>query len=279
MRSRFLPKLINQEVEDYLEHHDIVFVPVGVVEMHGGLSLDCETVLAEAFALKMAEAADGLVLNNLPYFFAGATVIGRGTVQVSVREGIDYLHALAMSLHRQGFRRQIYVSFHGPAEYTVTPMVRDFFDETHAQILYLDLVKLALKVNGEMFLADSDALNNLFFGAYAILGRLEDIPLTTGPAYDFHDPGPSSVFSDAMKPYLPGVAGYYFERKEDHAPTPAVKSREEREQRAEQGRKLIESTIEKMDMPGIVQKMKSWGEFQQKEVFPKYEGWLPKSYK
>jgi len=39
----------------------------------------------------MAEACDGLVLTGLPYFYAGATASGRGTVQVSVREGIDYL--------------------------------------------------------------------------------------------------------------------------------------------------------------------------------------------
>jgi hypothetical protein len=71
--------------------------------MHpGGLPLDCETVVAEALALEMAKAADRLVLDGLPYFYAGATVIGRGTVEVSIREGIDYLSAIARSLLRQG---------------------------------------------------------------------------------------------------------------------------------------------------------------------------------
>lgn len=63
-------------------------MPVGTVEMHGGLPLDSETVISEAFALKMAEACDGLVLTGLPYFYTGATASGRGTVQVSVRQGI-----------------------------------------------------------------------------------------------------------------------------------------------------------------------------------------------
>ena len=36
----------------------------GTVEMHGGLPLDSETVISEAFALKMAEACDGLVLTG-----------------------------------------------------------------------------------------------------------------------------------------------------------------------------------------------------------------------
>ena len=104
-----------QRVEEYLQHNDIIIVPVGTVEMHGGFPLDSETVISEAYALRMAEACDGLVLTGLPYFYAGATASGRGTVQVSVRQGIDYLSAIAHSLLRQGFKRQIYISFHGPA--------------------------------------------------------------------------------------------------------------------------------------------------------------------
>ena len=83
LRTRFLPKLLNSEVDEYLKSNDIIIVPVGTVEMHGGLPLDSETVISEAFALKMAEACDGLVLTGLPYFYAGATASGRGTVQPS----------------------------------------------------------------------------------------------------------------------------------------------------------------------------------------------------
>ena len=80
MRTRIIPKMLNDEVEEYLTRNDIVIVPVGTVEMHGGFPLDSETVVSEAFALKMAEACDGLVLTGLPYFYAGATASGRGTV-------------------------------------------------------------------------------------------------------------------------------------------------------------------------------------------------------
>ena len=77
--------MLNCEVEEYLKDRDIIIVPTGTVEMHGGMPLDSETVISEAFALKMAEQADALVLTGLPYFYAGATASGRGTVQVSVR--------------------------------------------------------------------------------------------------------------------------------------------------------------------------------------------------
>ena len=97
MRTRILGKMLNSEVQDYLQRNDIIIVPVGTTEMHGGFPLDCETVISEAYALKMAESCDGLVLTGLPYFYAGATASGRGTVQVSVRQGIDYLGAIARS--------------------------------------------------------------------------------------------------------------------------------------------------------------------------------------
>ena len=127
LRTRILPRMLNSEVEAYLKENDIIIVPVGTVEMHGGMPLDSETVISEAYALKMAEACNGLVLTGLPYFYAGATASGRGTVQVSIRQGIDYLSAIAHSLLRQGFKRQIYISFHGPAHMTCSPMVRDVY--------------------------------------------------------------------------------------------------------------------------------------------------------
>ncbi len=151
MRTRILPKMLNTEVEQYLERNDVIIVPVGTVELHGGFPLDSETVISEAFALKMAEAADGLVLTGLPYFYAGATAMARGTTQVSVREGIDYLGAIARSLLRQGFKRQIYISFHGPAHMTCSPMVRDFFDETGVPILYMDLTMQMMKEAKDLF--------------------------------------------------------------------------------------------------------------------------------
>ena len=59
MRTRILPRMLNDEAETYLTRNDVIIVPVGTVELHGGLPLDSETVISEAFALRMAEAADG----------------------------------------------------------------------------------------------------------------------------------------------------------------------------------------------------------------------------
>ena len=44
LRTRFLPKLLNSEVDEYLKSNDIIIVPVGTVEMHGGLPLDLSLI-------------------------------------------------------------------------------------------------------------------------------------------------------------------------------------------------------------------------------------------
>ena len=73
MRTRLLTSLTNQEVEDYLQRNDVIFVPAGPTEVHGKWPLDCEYALPLAYAIKLAEKADGLVFPNLSYIYPGAT--------------------------------------------------------------------------------------------------------------------------------------------------------------------------------------------------------------
>lgn len=284
MRTRILPKMLNSEVEEYLQHNDIIIVPVGTVEMHGGLPLDCETVISEAFALKMAEACDGLVLTGLPYFYAGATATGRGTTQVSVREGIDYLGAIARSLLRQGFKRQIYISLHGPAHMTCSPMVRDFFDETGVPILYMDMM---MQLQGSMKdiismeeakknpMAFLEKFDSMFVGAYDILGRIEDVPVTEE---FFHTNGQTvapfnSIFNLA---YQSGSTGYCFGDPKDHTSTTAIHSVEHRTEMAEKGKQMIGKMVENMNMPKVVEDLRKLGTFEE-QVMEKYP-WIPAAY-
>jgi creatinine amidohydrolase len=282
MRTRFLPKMTNGEVEQYLERNDIIFVPVGTVETHGALPLDCETVLAEAFALKMAEAADGLVLPNLPYFYAGATPVGRGTVQMSIRDGIDYLDKIAHSLLNQGFRRQVYVTLHGPAYLTVSPMVRDFFDKTKVPILYIDMITALnnlkdLKIN--MF----EKFNEMLIGGYSLLGKLEEVPLniseSASVSYDLESviaantTNPSSALSKLA--YQSGAVGFYFDKPSDHTYTPLLKTAEERESYAKEGIKTINEIVEALDMPKIVDSLREVDQYTKDISLPKYGAWLP----
>ncbi len=253
MRTRILGKMLNSEVQDYLQRNDIIIVPVGTTEMHGGFPLDCETVVSEAFALKMAECCDGLVLTGLPYFYAGATASGRGTVQVSVRQGIDYLGAIARSLLRLGFKRQVYISFHGPAHMTICPMIRDFYDETGVPILFLDAM---LHINKCMDLIRGfNALHDITVGAYKIMNRLEDVPLVTG--YDHRAPQSCAPFQDLFNlGYQSAAVGYCFGENGDHMATPDIPDIGTRDAMAAAGEALIAKIVERMDMPHVVEQLR-----------------------
>lgn len=261
MRTRFLSKCTNDEVEAYLDRNDTIIVPVGVTELHGGLPLDVETALPEAIALEMAERADALVLHNLPYFYAGATQIGRGTVQVSVRTSIDYLMEIAESLLRQGFRRQIWTSFHGPSSVYIAPVIRDFFEKHKVPILYVDGVHAFFgegqPLRTQMVAAtnEEDPLTDMFLGAYNILGRLEDVPLTTPETAHWADKiRPSNGFAQGLirNAYSSDGIAFYFGEASDHRPTANVDTVEDRYERAQRGRAMIEAGVDSLDIPELV---------------------------
>ncbi|MBQ7064824.1 MAG: creatininase family protein [Firmicutes bacterium] len=273
MRTRDLNKMTNDEVEAYLANNDILFVPVGVTETHGGLPIDCETILAEAFACKLAEKADGLFVSGLPFFFAGSTTTGRSTVQVSVEAGVRYLKTLARSFLKQGFRRQVYVTFHGPAYLTVSSTIRDLFDETGAPLWYLDPGKHMM---GSFF--GRQGGTDIFCGAYKIRKCLEAIPLNVpearsityeerhqwlGFAQDVMTAGPPS-----------GTLGHLITEPWEHLPTMALASEEEREESAARGIKLIEDTVEKIDIVGMLDKVRAIDRHFQEDVIPA-NPWVP----
>ncbi len=275
MRTRILGKMLNSEVQDYLSRNDIIIVPVGTTEMHGGFPLDCETVISEAYALKMAESCDGLVLTGLPYFYAGATASGRGTVQVSVRQGIDYLGAIARSLLRLGFKRQVYLSFHGPAHMTICPMVRDFYDETGVPILYMDMM-MQFGKNRDLFAsAGFGAFHDITVGAYKIMNRLEDVPLVTG--YDHKEPQSCAPFNDLFSlGYQSAAVGYCFGENGDHMATPDIPDIGTRDAKAALGADMICKMVDRMDMPRVVEqlrKLEAYG-LENEEKYP----WMPSAW-
>ena len=284
MRTRILPKMLNSEVQEYLSHNDIIIVPVGTVEMHGGLPLDVETNISEAVGLKMAEACDALVLTGLPYFYSGATASGRGTVQVSVRQGIDYLGAIARSLLRLGFRRQIYISLHGPAHMTVSPMVRDFYDETGVPILYMDMTMQLFNHARDLFQTDKMAtdpkafmklLDSMFVGAYQIMGRIEDVPLTT--EYDVSAVQSCAPFQDIFNlAYQSGAVGYCFGENNDHAPTTAIPNAETRQRMADEDQVIIEKLVERLNLPHVVAQLRKLEEYglENEQKYP----WMPSAW-
>ena len=274
MRTRILGKMLNSEVQDYLQRNDIIIVPVGTTEMHGGFPLDCETVISEAYALKMAETCDGLVLTGLPYFYAGATASGRGTVQVSIRQGLDYLGAFAGSLLRLGFKRQVYLSFHGPAHMTICPMIRDFYDETGVPLLYMDCM-MQFGKNKDLLTDFMMEIHSITVGAYKIMNRIDDVPLVTG--YAHRNPQSCAPFNDLFSlGYQSAAVGYCFGENCDHMSTPDIPDIETRDRMADKGEAIITEMAKRMDMPHVVdqlRKLEAYG-LENEKRYP----WMPAAW-
>jgi creatinine amidohydrolase len=260
VRTRFFDSLRNREIEDFLARRDVIFLPVGTIEMHGEMPVGCEHVLPLAVASAMAEAADGLVLPGLHYFYPGATATGRGTIQVLPSVGTAYLRAVCHSLLRQGFRRQVLVSAHGPAEVTIAPMVREFFEETKCSILYVDLEPY---IGG----CSWDEFNRMLWGAYDLLGRLDEIPRDQLP---MERTFPPQIITGRFH------FGAYYAEASDHGWGPDHElSTAERRTRADQGRAMIEALVRQLDPAALVEKMQQLDEYLKRDVLPRYRDLLP----
>jgi len=280
MRSRNLGALTNFEVEQYLERNDVIFVPIGTAELHGPLPLDCEYVAVEALAYKLAEQCDGLVLPHLAYFHPGATDIGRGTVYMSMTDGYAYLRAIAQSLLNQGFRRQVYLTGHGPAFMTVLPMVTQFLDETKVPLFYGDIIELMSEAKIEMEIED---LDNMLIGAYKLMGRIDEFPVGIDdprviitPESDMSHCMPES-YHKHLQPKR--IGGYYtafkFGNVLEHGGTcKPVMTIEERDERAERGIKVLDMMVEKFNFPEKLEALRELDKFHKDTVMPLYGEWL-----
>ncbi len=278
MRTRFLPKMTHDEVCDYVKRNDIIFVPFGTVEVHGTFPLDVEQTSAEAVSLLMAEKVDGLVLGQLPYFFCGATPMSPGSIQMPVSTGLPYLNAIAHSLLNQGFRRQIYVSSHGPAFLTGGALVVDFFDETKCPISYIDVANVADFVRDKGI---SCSWDDFFYGCYEILDRKNE--LVVDPDLPTPEKTPSkSVLenTDLFHRYAhgSGSVGFYFDEPQDHAGmTGAFKTVEERDEKCAAGAATVRAMVDAMELELYVQKLRELDQEHQNVIIPKYAHILPKN--
>src|SRR5690348_6421071 len=140
LHTRDLTRLSQVQVAAYLKRSDIVFIPVGAVETNGIMPSDRDYVSPLGMAIAMADELDAVYMPGLIWSYAGTTLVAPATIDISPSQGKDYLRAVAESLLKQGFRRQVYISMgQGPAPLTAGTLVREFYDERHVPILYIDM--------------------------------------------------------------------------------------------------------------------------------------------
>src|SRR5579883_2670414 len=132
LHTRDLTRLSQVQVAAYLKRSDIIFIPVGAVETNGIMPSDRDYVSPLGMVMAMADELDALYMPGLIWSYPGTTLIAQATVNISPTQGLEFLRAVAESLLKDGFRRQVYISAgQGPAPLTAGTLVREFFDKYH----------------------------------------------------------------------------------------------------------------------------------------------------
>lgn len=280
LHTRDLTRLSQVQTADYLKRKDIVFIPVGAVETNGIMPSDRDYVAPLAYAMTMAEETDALYMPGLVWSYPGTTVIAPSTIHISPAAGTAYLKIIAKSLLRQGFRRQVWLSSsQGPAALTVGTLVREFFDETHVPILYVDMDTYLPKLK-----LAADARSKALYGAHYIAGRLEDIPLqgdygqreseAAGPVPT--NEGLATLgklgFSGslALGSWVPDVMAHG-----GGGGSALARTVQEREAWGKQGQAQIKAIVSQMRLPEAMAALQKHDRFTQEVLVPKFEKLLP----
>ena len=281
LHTRDMTRLSQVQVADQLKRSDIIFIPVGAVETNGIQPSDRDYVWPLAYAMTMAEETGGLYMPGLIWSYPGTTVVAPATVYLSPSVGAAQLKLLAKSLLRQGFRRQVYISAgQGPAPLTVGTLVREFFDETHVPILYIEIDHHLTRLQ-----ISPEARVSTLYGAHAITGRLEDLPLQGDyGAAESEAAGPTPVneglttlgklgFSGSL------TLGSWIADVMAHgggAGANLPKNAAERTERGERGKTQIAGIVRQMRIPEAMEALRKHDQYTQETIVPKLGRWLPK---
>ena len=282
LHTRDMTRLSQLQIAEYLKQKDTVFIPVGAVETNGIMPSDRDYVTPLAYCMTAAEQLGSLYMPGLIWSYPGTTLIAPSTVYLPPSAGTAYLKLIAKSLLRQGFRRQVWISSgQGPAPLTVGTMVREFFDEMHVPILYVDMGVLIPKLNLKL---SPEAGSKTIYGAHYIAGRIEDLPLKG-------DYGPEAMRVDSNAPqneglatlgklgysgslflgsWIPNVMAHGGGRSEG---LPA--SSAEREEWGRQGKETIVTIVKGMKLDEALEALKKHDQFTQEYIVPKHSSILP----
>ena len=280
LHTRDLTRLSQVQVAEYLKRSDVIFIPVGAVETNGIMPSDRDYVSPLAYAMAMADEVDALYMPGLAWSYPGTTMVASATVNISPSQGVSFLKATALSLLRQGFRRQVYLSSgQGPAPLTVGTLVREFFDEEHVPILYIDMDTYLPKLK-----LSPGSRDKLLYGAHYISGRIIDLPLKGdyGEAESIAaGPVPNNTgLADLSKLGYSGslTLGSWVPDVMAHGsgkPPVLPATSGEREEWGKEGEAQIRAIVKQMKLPEALDDLKKHDEFTNNVLVPKYGKILP----
>ena len=120
-KSVFLAEISNRELEQFLERHHTVYIPVGATEQHGPHSpVSTDVLIPREIARRVAERqGDALVAPALPYTLSYPHRGFACEFSLSIETFMATIRDLALSFARAGFRRIVFLNGHYDNTYAI----------------------------------------------------------------------------------------------------------------------------------------------------------------
>jgi creatinine amidohydrolase len=119
------------------------------------MPIGTDSIVAKAFALRIAEAANGIVLPEVHYTWAGSTDGFAGTLAIEPELVYKTVGSVFLKVWRMGLRRLLVLSIHHGNHYPLYMLVRRIYEEHHMPVVYVNPMR-----------ALDDEASALFAGEY-----------------------------------------------------------------------------------------------------------------
>jgi len=130
---------------------DLVILPVGTIEAHGGSPLGTDNIIPGAMARDLAPRLGGLIAPPVPYGVTDSLLPYPGSTTVSSTTFEAYLFEAVAGLVRAGFRRVVLLNGHGGQTSEVNRVVGRLWDATEAFTVAVEWWGLAVQISYDVY--------------------------------------------------------------------------------------------------------------------------------
>jgi len=126
--THLMSELSWEAFRDAVRRSDLVLVPVGTLEAHGGSPLGTDTIIPTAMANDLAPRLGALIAPAIAYGVTNSLLPYPGSTTVSSATFVAYLLEACTGLVDAGFRRVVILNGHGGQTKEVNEVVHRLFD-------------------------------------------------------------------------------------------------------------------------------------------------------
>lgn len=151
-----------------------VILPIGSIEVHGpNLPFLTDYYIAQAFASKLSDNIDSLVLPAIYYSYAGVTQKISGTISISIDAMEDYLYGIFQNIVNANFERIIIINIHKDNDIIIKNNLNKIFENYKIPILYINPYLDFTKYDSEVFKYNDSSYKetSILLASLYILGK------------------------------------------------------------------------------------------------------------